>query len=339
MLPKDKLERLQWVCGYLKAPEWLFEELKGPKKVVKFKIRPIINGNRQTFEVIRVHYCNPHSTGARPYKGGIRYHPDVTVELMEVLGFDMTKKCALADLPFGGAKGGVIFNPTQHTPIGKRIITENMAQGLWANKVLGPDIDVPGPDVGTNSETMFWIYNKIGEWNGDFGLNIPNVAAIVTGKPIENDGCPGREDATARGGLIVLQEFLKLSDRLNGTITEKPRVIIQGFGNVGRNLAKLMPESQFNVIAVSDVRGGLYSSRGLNFDSISSYYDKYGTFCGFPEAEEISNDTLLLIDCDILIPAAIEDQITAENADRIKAQLVLELANEAVTACGYQLLK
>lgn len=340
MLPKDKLERLEWACRYINAPDWLFEELKGPKKVIRFKIRPIINGSRQTFEVIRVHYCNPHSTGVRPYKGGIRYHPNITVELMEVLGFDMTKKCAIADLPFGGAKGGGVFDPSKYTSLDKRTITESMAQGLWANKALHPDVDVPGPDMGTNSETMYWIYNKMAEWNGDFNLSIPNVAAIVTGKPLEYDGCPGREDATATGGLIVLQEFLKLSRNNIGDFHKaRPRLVIQGFGNVGRNLAKLIPISQFDIVGISDVGGGLYSPKGLDYAKISKWYDEYGSFSGFKEAEEVSNSDLLLLNCDVLIPAAIENQITVENSEKIKAGLVLELANEAVTSYGAQVLK
>lgn len=339
MLPKDKLTRLEWICRQIDAPDWLFEELKGPKKAVIFKIRPIIRGSRQTLEVIRVQYCNPHSTGVRPYKGGIRFHPSVTVELMEVLGFDMTKKCALAELPFGGAKGGAIFDPEKYTLLEKRAITESIAQGLWANKLLGPDLDVPGPDVGTNSETMYWIYNKIAEWNSDFGLNIPNVAAVVTGKPIEYDGCPGREDATARGGLIVLEEFLKLAEDFRRKLKSKPRIVIQGFGNVGANLFRLVPVSQFDVIAVSDKNSGLYSPDGLNFGPIAEWYYEKGTLKGFSGAEEISNADMLLLDCDVLIPAAIENQITSDNTGAIKARLVLEMANEAITTEGCLIFK
>ena len=334
MLPKDKLERLAWACEYLRAPDWLFEELKGPKDKFNFRIRVMVGGEKKLFNVIRVQYCNPHSTGARPFKGGLRFHPDVTEELLEILGFDMVKKCALANLPFGGSKGGWIVDTTKLTKAEIRDGTERIAEGFLTRNIIGPDIDVPGPDMGTNSETMFWMYNKIAELNRHRG--IPNVAAIVTGKPLECDGCPGREDATATGGLIVLQEYLKISQTL---FKMAPRIAIQGFGNVGFNFFKLIPETQFNIIAISDVSGGLYSPNGLNFEKVKKWHKEYGSFKGFPDAEEISNEDLLESDCDILVPAAIENQITAKNAYNIKAGAILELANEAVDSYGYKILK
>lgn len=333
----EKLDRLAWVCRYINAPDWLFEELKEPKDKFSFRIRPTISEEKKILRVIRIQYCNPHPTGARPFKGGIRFHPGVTEELLEALAFDMVKKCALADLPFGGAKGGIAIDPTKYSKIELRDIVERMTEGLLSRQAIGPDIDVLGPDVGTSSETMFWIYTKVGDMNRD--NRMPNVAAIVTGKPIEYDGCPGREDATARGGLIVLEEFLKLSRNIDGFFKAKPRLAIQGFGNVGLNFAKLTPMSQFDIVAVSDKNGGLYLSHGLNFEEINKWYLERGSFKGFPGAEEISNEELLLSDCDILIPAAIEDQITQVNSENIRAKLVLELANEAVTTEGYQILK
>ncbi|MDP3697064.1 MAG: Glu/Leu/Phe/Val dehydrogenase [Candidatus Taylorbacteria bacterium] len=340
MFNQEKLDRLAWICNLIDAPNWLFSELSEPKDRFDFRIRPILNGKKEnTLRVIRVEHCNPHSTGARPFKGGIRFHPGVTTELMERLAFDMTKKCALADLPFGGAKGGIAIDPSLYSELELRDITEKMAEELLARGALGPDIDVPGPDVGTNAKTMFWIYNKIAEANRKFQLSIPNVAAVVTGKPIEYDGCPGREDATARGGLIVLQEFLKLSKNLNGAIKTKPRLIIQGFGNVGANLAKLIPASQFEIVAISDKNGGLYSPSGLNFEEINRWHVEHGSFDGFPNAEKILNPDMLLLDCDVLIPAAIEDQLRKDNSSDLKAKMVLELANEAVTISSCKVLK
>src|SRR3989338_9262651 len=176
MLQKEKLDRLAWICRYINAPDWLFEELSQPKDIFNFRIRPIINGKKNnSIRVIRVEHCNPHSTGARPFKGGIRFHPGVTMEIMEALALDMTKKCALADLPFGGAKGGIAIDPFKYSTLELRSITELMAEELLARGALGPDIDVPGPDVGTNSDTMFWIYNKVGDANRKFKLSIPNV--------------------------------------------------------------------------------------------------------------------------------------------------------------------
>lgn len=340
MLRKDKLKRLEQICRFINAPDWLFTELNQPKDRYDFRIRPTINGQKTNdLRVIRVEHCNPHSTGARPFKGGIRFHPDVSMELMEALALDMTKKCALAELPFGGAKGGIAIDPSKYSTFELRHITELMTEELLARGALGPDIDVPGPDVGTNPDTMFWMYNKVAEINRKNHLNIPNVAAVVTGKPIEYDGCPGRENATSCGGLIVLQEFLKLSKHLNGKIGCKPRVIIQGFGNVGMNLAKLIPSSQFNLVAISDKNSGICLPTGLDFGLINKWYVEHGSFSGYPHADEIPNSGMLLLDCDILVPAAIEDQLTDENADEIKAKMVLELANEAVTGQGAEILK
>ena len=211
-----------------------------------------------------------------------------------------------------------------------------MTEELLAKGALGPDVDVPGPDIGTNSKTMFWMYNKVAELNRKHHLGIPNVAAVVTGKPIEYDGYPGREDATARGGLIVLQEYLKISKTLFKMV---PRVAIQGFGNVGFNFARLLPQHHFNMVAVSDVHGGIYSSDGLDFEEVKRWHTEQGSFKGFPNADEISNDDLILSDCDILVSAAIENQINIKNSGSIHANLVLELANEAVTMDGYNILK
>lgn len=337
LLQKDKLERLDWVCRYLNAPDWLFEELRGPKDIFKFKIRQTIGGKIKRLEVMRVQYCNPYVTGINPFKGGLRYHQDVTEDLLIRLAFDMTKKCALNDLRFGGAKGGIAIDPSVYSKLDLRSITEEMTLGLLNRHIIGPDVDVMGPDVGTNSETMFWISAKVGDRNRD--NSIPNVAAIVTGKALEDYGCPGREDATAKGGVIVLQEFLKLSGKAGITTGPKPRLAIQGFGNVGFNFAKLISPVQFDIVAISDKNGGLYLSSGLNFDEINSWFLSHGTFKGFPGAKEISNEELIVSECDILVPAAIEDQIRSDNAESIKAKLVVELANEAITSEGYKILE
>ena len=334
---KEKIKHIENICRRLNASPELFEELAQPKAVFKFKIRPIIKGKKVILgPVMRVHHCNPHSTGARPYKGGFRFHPGVTEELLQVLAIDMTEKCALAQLPFGGAKGGIAIDPEQYTPAELRDITEKTAKELLKYNVLNPDVDVIGPDVGTNSETMFWIYNKVAEENSQ--LRLPNVAASVTGKPIEHDGCPGREDATSKGGLIALKEYIRLSQIL----PEKGATLaIQGYGNVGANLAQLAADPvQFNfrMLAISDKNGGLYNKKGLNFSAIDAWYKEHKTFCGYKDAEEISNEELLLLPVDVLIPAAIENQVTSYNADKIQARMILELGNEAVTAEAHWLL-
>ncbi len=334
---KEKIEQYAKICEKLKTSTQFFEDISQTKAVFEFKIRPIIGGEKTVLPITRVWHCNPHSTGARPYKGGFRFHPDVNVELLKVLSMDMTEKSAIADLPFGGSKGGSPIDISKLTKEELRDITEKLAKEFLKYNILNPDIDVFGPDVGTNSETMFWIYNKVAEENSQ--LKLPNVAAVVTGKPIDHDGCPGREDATAKGGLIVLKEFIKLSE----VLPEKGATLaVQGFGNVGANVARLASnrvDFNFNVVAVSDVNGGIYNKNGLDFNSISLWHNEHKTFEGYKDATEISNEQLLYLPVDVLVPAAIENQITAQNAHMINAPMVLELANEAVTQEASEILK
>lgn len=332
---KNKIAQIGRICNKLGTSEEIFLELTTPR-VFKEKIRPTINGKKTIiYPVWRVWHCNPYSTGADPHKGGFRYHPNVTEELVTVLAMDMTEKCAVAGVEFGGAKGGMPIDPASYTEDELRNITEEMAKKFLKRGILHPDRDVFGPDIGTSSQTMFWIYNKVAEESE----NLPNVTAIVTGKPPENHGCPGREDATAKGGLIVLKEFIKLSQCL----PEKGATLaIQGFGNVGANTAQLAANHEyfnFKVVAVSDVNGGVYNKNGLDFSSISAWHKKHKTFRGYKDAMEISNEHLLYLPVDVLVPAAIENQITAGNAALIQAKVVLELANEAVTEDASYILK
>lgn len=334
---KEKIKQIERICEKLDTSQEVFLELTTPR-VFKEKIRPIIKGVKSIiYPVIRVWHCNPYSTGADPHKGGFRYHPDVTEESVTVFSMDMTEKSAVAGVEFGGAKGGIPIDPANYTKEELRSITEEMTKVFLKRGVLHPDRDVFGPDVGTNSETMYWIYNKVADENDKYQL--PNVTAVVTGKPIEHHGCPGREDATARGGLIVLKEFIRLSKCL----PEKGATLaIQGFGNVGENLAKLAPdpvEFNFKVLAVSDKNGGLYNKNGLDFSSINMWYKEHKTFQGYKDATEISNEDLILLPVDVLAPAAIENQVTVKNADKVKSKIVLELANEAVTEEAHQILR
>lgn len=336
---EEKLKQIEQYARIANIPDKVVDELRMPKDVCYTKIRPIIKGKQKPMPLIGVLHCNPYSTGARPFKGGIRYHPGVTLDLMKTLAFGMTYKEALALLPFGGAKFGVPVDPTELTEDELRDLTEKAAERLLFKNILNPDIFVPGPDVGTNSMTMFWIYNKVAELN--VLAKLPNVAAVVTGKPLDYDGCPGREDATSRGLWIVLREFLKLEQCFRHLFTDsaRPSIAIQGFGNVGMNLAKLTVDAdaefaQFaNIVAVSDVLGGIYNSRGLNTQEVLDHYRTHKTFADFPkdQADQITNPELLLLPVDVLIPAAIENQITKENANKIVAHLVCEAGNEAIT--------
>lgn len=333
----EKIEQLRRYAKNAGIAESFIEELAVPKGVHEIKVRARVQDGQKNFRLMVALHCNPHSTGARPYKGGLRYHPGVSMDLLKALALDMTEKCALADLHFGGAKSGIALNPADYSEADLRAITESAAEELLRNNLLDADIYVPGPDVGTNAQTMYWMYNKVSQWSTKIPMR--NPIAAVTGKPVEYDGCPGREDATARGLLILLKDFLK-----RAAMSESQTLAIQGFGNVGMNLAKitLEPEySNFKVVAISDVGGGFYNPKGVN---VAKFIERYrvqprfdllsrGEFGDF-----ISNEELLLLPVDILIPAAIENQITEANADKIKAQMIFEGANEAITVPAAEIL-
>lgn len=333
----QKVAAIQKVCEGMNAPAWLFEELKTPKSVVKRKFRVDIGGTPRVFTVIRVHHVNPFPTGACPYKGGLRFHPAVTEELLTAFAMDMTEKCALAGLPFGGAKGGIALdrNSVSHRELG--LVTEKMTEELLKANILDPDIDVPGPDMGTDAEVMFWIYNRVADLN-QISRRIANTTAVVTGKPVEHQGIPGREDATASGLLTQLTKYRDLSGRFKER-HPTPTVAIQGFGNVGAHTARLAAMRDYTVIAVSDVNGGLVNRSGLNVQKVSGWYDEHKTFRDFPEADAIGNSDLLALETDILILAAMEHQITKENAGAVRAWIVVEGANEGVAPDALDILE
>lgn len=332
---QEKIDQLRKYAGRGLISDKIVDELSEPKKIYATKIRPKINGGHSASVILMgVLHCNPHSTGARPYKGGLRFHPNVSLDLLKTLALDMTEKCALAELPFGGAKFGIAINPSSFNKDDLREIVEKAARQLVLDKMIDPDFYVPGPDVGTNSEMMYWIYNQVAELNKL--ARLPNVPAVVTGKPVEFDGCPGREDATARGLLLLLNEYLRLAGNKQSEIF----VAVQGFGNVGMNLAKLTLEPEFRhfkVAAVSDLGGGVYNKNGLDIQYLT---DSYQRGRGFPAdaGTVITNEELFLLPADVLVPAAIENQITEKNAVAIKAKMIVEAANEAVTPAAQEIL-
>lgn len=332
-----KIEEFERIGKLINAPGWFYDEMLTPKRVLKMQIRANVGGKPTSLTAIRVLHRNPHPTGARPFKGGTRFHPAVTEELLTVLAMDMTEKCALAGLPFGGAKGGIAFDPSVCSEAELRNITEQMIIEMLQDNIPHPDIDVPGPDVGTNPTVMYWMYIKLADMNRF--RNIPNVPAMVTGKPIENDGIPGREDATSHGLLIQLKEFIRLA-RPAFSDSAHPSLVIQGFGNVGYNTARLAGKKEFDfrVQAVSDKDGGIYNPNGLNIAHVKKWYDERGTLAEFPEGDVVTNKELLELKTDILIPAAIENQITKENADNIKAIMISEGGNETITPEAHQIL-
>lgn len=330
MLAENTKRLLRW-CKMIHAPTWLFEELVLPKYIRQMQIRTHINGILKSLPVWRIQDTNPHPKGSYPYKGGIRLHPGVTQDLLHVLARGMTYKCAWVKIPYGGAKGGVPIDPKSLTRYELRELVEKMTVELARNHSLSAHEDVPGPDMGVNEEIIYWMLNKAGDTNGD----TPPFQAL-TGKPVEYGGLIVRDEATARGGLDALEKYLELSRMFS----RKPTLAIQGFGNVGGHVARLASSQEYpySVIAVSDKQGGLYAKKGLDVPAVRAWVKDHHTVIGYPQAEAISNKELLLLPVDILVPAALENQITKENASHVQAKLVVELANEAITPSAYDIL-
>jgi glutamate dehydrogenase (NAD(P)+) len=281
------------------------------------------DGNVQVFEGFRV----VHNVARGPAKGGIRYHLDVTLEETKALSMWMTWKCALMGLPFGGAKGGVVCDPKSMSEaeierMTRRYTTEIITQ-------IGPESDIPAPDVGTSGREMAWIFDTYSMNRGY------SVLGVVTGKPLAIGGSLGRIEATARGSAYCIREALrKRNERVQGR-----RVAIQGFGNVGSNLALILAADGATIVGLSDSRGGISNADGIDVDAAIAHKREHGTLAGAPGAEEITNEELLLLDCDILAPCALEQVITADNADKVKASIVCEGANGPVTPEADQILE
>jgi glutamate dehydrogenase/leucine dehydrogenase len=301
--------------------EDFMKRLQHPERQVRVYI-PLQkdDGSLEIAEGYRVQY-----NGARgPYKGGIRFHPNADMDEVRALALWMTIKCAVVDLPMGGGKGGVTIDPKKLSA-GE---VERLSRG-WVRRmrgVIGPDIDVPAPDVNTNAQIMSWMAEEYAEMTGD------TSGAVITGKPVESGGSEGRATATAQGGFYV---FETLKNALE--LPKKCTVAIQGFGNAGRNAAKLWSEAGHAVVAVSDSKGGIYNPDGLDIESVMDVKDETGSV-GQYDAEVVSNEELLELGCDLLIPAALENQITIENAEKIKADVILELANGPTTPAADDVL-
>jgi glutamate dehydrogenase (NAD(P)+) len=270
-------------------------------------------------------YRIQHSGVRGPAKGGLRYHPAVELDEMRALAEAMTWKTALVNIPFGGAKGGIACDPLTMSPAEVERVTRKFIARI--HLLLGPYRDVPAPDVNTNAQVMSWIFD---EYSSRHGYS----PACVTGKPVELGGSLGREQATGRGVMMVLGELLKdLGKTFSGL-----RVAIQGFGNVGSNAALLLAEQGCKVIAASDVKGGVFQKDGLPIPDLVGYVRKNKFVVGFPGAEAISNHALLELDCDVLIPAALECVLTGENAPRVKAKMIVEAANLPTTPAADEIL-
>jgi glutamate dehydrogenase (NAD(P)+) len=264
-------------------------------------------------------YRVQHSIARGPAKGGIRFAPDVSLDEVRALAAWMTWKCAVVNIPFGGGKGGVICEPQLLSEGELERITRRYTAEIC--EFIGPERDVPAPDVNTNEQTMAWIMDTYSMHKRH------TVTAVVTGKPLELGGSLGRPEATGRGCMIVTTQALKLF----GLAMEDTRVVIQGFGNVGGMAARLMSRSGYKVTAIVEYDGAVYNKHGLDIDELMKFRQETGSICGFPEAEDINKDEALLLDCEVLIPAARENVITSANAARIKAKILCEGANGPTT--------
>ena len=273
------------------------------------------DGSVEVFTGYRIH----HSTVLGPTKGGIRYHPDVTLDEIRALAMLMTWKCAVVGLPYGGAKGGVICDPKTLSPTELEHLTRRYATEIAM--LIGPESDIPAPDLGTNQQIMAWIMDT---YSMHHGYSVP---AVVTGKPISIGGSAGRIEATGRGVTIVARE----TARHLGMPLAGARVAVQGFGNVGSIAAQLLHADGCRIIAASDSGGGAYRAEGLDPEDLLRHKQQTGTVAGYRGSEAVTNADLLELPCDILVPAAMEGQITADNAPRIKARILVEGANGPVT--------
>ena len=311
----NAMAQLSKVAKIKKFDDNFIMRLRQPDRNVTVSIPVMMDdGSLRIFEGYRVEYNNTLG----PYKGGIRYHADTNIDEVKALAFWMTLKCAVVGIPMGGGKGGITVDPSK---LSKGEL-ERLSRG-WVQKmsdILGPHKDVPAPDVNTNGEIMSWMVDEYAKITGD------KTGAVITGKPVENGGSLGREKATAQGGYFVF-DALKTDIGLEKNCT----VAVQGFGNVGSNAAKIWHKNGHKVIAVSDYLGGIYDPSGLDIEKVAEHCQRTGSVVGYDGAKAITNEDLLAMGCDLLIPAALENTITKDNVDSVKAKAVLELANGPLT--------
>ena len=308
-----QLERVGKVGEFKKE---ILEILKKPQREIKVNIPVRMDDGRlEIFEGYRVQHNNFYG----PYKGGIRFHPDADENEVKALAFWMTLKCAVLSLPMGGGKGGIKVDSKKLSRDELEKLSRGFVQKLSDN--LGPQKDVPAPDMNTNGEIMGWMNDEFKKLTGE------KSNATFTGKKIEDGGSEGRSEATGMGGFYT---FECLQDRFN--LPKVCNVVIQGMGNVGGFAAKIFTEHGHKVIAISDSKNAIVCESGIDFDLLENYKKENGTILGFPGSKTISNKELLEFSCDVLVPAAMENQITLDNAGNIKAKLVLELANGPTTS-------
>ncbi|MGE0792563.1 MAG: Glu/Leu/Phe/Val dehydrogenase [Candidatus Woesearchaeota archaeon] len=299
------------------------EFLKNPKKIIQvsFPVK-LDNGKIQYFQGYRIQFNDARG----PTKGGIRFHPQVDIHEVKALSFWMTIKNAVVDLPYGGGKGGVIIDPSKHSEAELERVSRAFIQAL--HKDLGAQIDVPAPDVYTTPQIMAWMLDEFEKIKGY------HEPGLITGKPLSIGGSLGRSYSTAQGGAYVLKEYVNLV----GLNPAETKVAIQGFGNAGMNMAKILYSWGYKIVAVSDSKSGIYDEDGLDIEKVISFKEKNRTLkgCG---VKELTNSELLEVECDVLIPAALENQITKDNAENVKAKFIVELANGPTTPEADEILQ
>lgn len=309
---------------YLDLPAGVIEFLRYPRREfsVNFPVKRD-DGRIEMFTGYRVH----HNTVLGPSKGGIRYSLAVDLDEVRALAMWMTWKCALAGIPYGGAKGGVVVDPKTLSPRELEALTRRYAAELIP--LMSPHSDIPAPDMGTNPQVMAWIMDT---YSMTVGYSVP---AVVTGKPLNIGGSQGRNEATGRGVIICMVEALK---RWGNVRPEDIRLVVQGFGNVGANAASYAHSLGFKIVGISDITGGVYNANGLDVPSMRNFVAEHGDLNGYAGGDIVTNDELLTLPCDVLIPAAMEGQITGKNAAQIQARMIVEGANGPTTPDGDDIL-
>jgi len=316
-------EQLRRVAELFAVDPNLVNVLQECKKAVVVSVPVSMDdGSIEVFEGYRV----THNIARGPSKGGIRYHPDVELDEVKALAMWMTWKCALMGIPFGGAKGGIAVNPKKLTPGELQRMTRRYTSEIINE--IGPEKDIPAPDVGTDGSVMAWIFDTYSMNKGH------SVLGVVTGKPLNIGGSLGRLEATAHGVLYCIQEAIRKREmRMEGL-----RVVVQGFGNVGSFLARFLAEQGAIVIGVSDSSGGIYNEAGLDMAAVLAHKQETGALEGLRGADSVTNEELLLLDCDVLAPCALEQVITTANAGQVKAKIIAEGANGPVTPAADEIL-
>lgn len=311
------LKQLEEAAKILNLDKGMFDVLSHPKRVLTVSIPvKMDDGSMRVF----TGYRSQHNDARGPYKGGIRYHPDVTIDEVKALSMWMTWKCAIADIPYGGGKGGIICNPKEMSENELERMTRRFAYMI--SDIIGPHTDIPAPDVYTGGKEMAWIMDTYSALKGNFVQ-----PELITGKPIPIGGSLGRNEATGRGLAYTVREAAKEL----GINMKESTTVVQGFGNAGQFSSKLVQDQGGKVIAASDTQGAIINSEGISADALMKHKKETGSVVGFDGSRSISNEELLETECTILIPAALENQITKDNAGKIKAKIVAEAANGPTT--------